>query len=84
MRKALLQQAVVPELILHSAAEQFVDATIRHGAYESEFQELARAYRDNIWPGLFKGLKIRSTRIVRLRNSLRDAKDCILELTGGK
>ena len=83
IRKALLQQAIVPELILHAAAEQFVDATIRHGSYETEFQEIARAYRDNIWPGLFQGMKIRSVRITRLRKALHDASDCSSKLIGG-
>lgn len=83
VRKALLQQAVVPELILHAAAEQFVDATIRHGNYEAEFQEIARAYRDNIWPGVFQGMKVRSVRIARLRSALRDASDCSSKLIGG-
>lgn len=83
VRKALLQQAIVPELILHAAAEQFVDATIRHGNYEAEFQEIARAYRDNIWPGVFQGMKVRSVRIARLRSALRDASDCSSKLTGG-
>ena len=84
VRRALLQQALVPELILHSSAEQFVDAMIRHGPYESEFQELARVYRDNIWPDVFAGMKVRSVAVAKLRQALNQAQQHTASLDGDR
>ena len=82
VKKALLARGIVPELILHAAAEQFVDSLIRHGRHAEEFRELARAYRDSIWPTEFTGIKVRSVRAARLKGALRAAQTAIATIEG--
>ena len=55
-QKALLREAVTPALVLHAAAEQFEDTVIRSGESEVEFRRVADAYKNDIWPGVYREL----------------------------
>lgn len=70
-RKALMQEALVPALVIHAAVEQFDDALIRSSDSEKEFRRMARCYRDDIWPGLFAGVEAATARGVAVINAVK-------------
>ncbi|KXV70297.1 hypothetical protein AD951_03280 [Acetobacter malorum] len=70
-RKALMQEAMVPALVIHAAVEQFDDALIRSGDSEKEFRRMARCYRDDIWPGLFAGVEAATAKSVAVINAVK-------------
>lgn len=65
IRNALLREAALPGQVLFAAVEQFDDALVRSGAAEREIRQLARAYRDELWPGVFEGLDGADARVAR-------------------
>jgi hypothetical protein len=72
-QKALLREAVTPALVLHAAAEQFEDTVIRSGESEVEFKRLADAYKNDIWPGVYREMDAadaRFTAVTRARDLL--------------
>ncbi|WP_214403797.1 hypothetical protein [Pseudonocardia lacus] len=72
-QKALLREAVTPALVLHAAAEQFEDTVIRSGESEVEFRRLADAYKNDIWPGVYREMdaaNARFTAVTRARDLL--------------
>jgi hypothetical protein len=72
-QKALLREAVTPALVLHAAAEQFEDTVIRSGDSEVEFKRLADAYKNDIWPGVYREMDAadaRFTAVTRARDLL--------------
>jgi hypothetical protein len=72
-QKALLREAVTPALVLHAAAEQFEDTVIRSGESEVEFRRLADAYKNDIWPGVYREVDAadaRFTAVARARDLL--------------
>ena len=56
--------------VIYAAAEQFDDAFIRSGNSERELKRLARAYRDEIWPGVYKTLNEDNARFAKLRRAI--------------
>jgi hypothetical protein len=69
IRKALLQEAVAPDQVVHAFVEQFDDALIRSAESERDFQRLARSYRDVIWPGAYDGIERNDARLVKVRRA---------------
>lgn len=82
-RKALVPEAVTPALILHAAAEQFEDTLIRSGDSEREFRRLARSYRDEIWPGVFRGIDEANARIGKLARAIRAVREQLAAIEKG-
>lgn len=72
-KKALVREGLTPALVLYAAAEQFEDTLIRSGDSEREFKRLARSYRDEIWPGVFREIdaaNARVSKVIRARDLL--------------
>lgn len=82
-RKALVPEAATPALILHAAAEQFEDTLIRSGDSEREFRRLARSYRDEIWPGVFRGIDEANARVARLVRAIRAVREQLAAIEKG-
>ena len=70
-KKALMQEALTPALVLHAAAEQFEDVFIRSGDSEKEFRRLARSYRDDIWPNVFQGIDEANAKFTKISKAIR-------------
>ncbi len=70
IKKALVSEASLPLKVIYAAAEQFDDAFIRSGNSERELKRLARAYRDEIWPGVYKTLNEDNARFAKLRRAI--------------
>ena len=70
-KKALMQEALTPALVLHAAAEQFEDVFIRSGESEKEFRRLARSYRDEIWPNVYQGIDEANARFAKISKAIR-------------
>ncbi|WP_169807334.1 hypothetical protein [Herbidospora cretacea] len=80
IRKALLQGEVTPVQVTYAAVEHFVDVLIRSGKSGDspgsirEFERLARAYRNEIWPGVYQGIaegNVRHDRVITLIETLQ-------------
>lgn len=70
-KKAIMQEALTPALVLHAAAEQFEDVFIRSGDSEREFRRLARSYRDDIWPNVFQGIDEANAKFAKIYKAIR-------------
>jgi hypothetical protein len=77
IRKALLQEAVAPSLVVHAFAEQFEDDLIRSADAEREFKRFARSYRDLLWPGVYEGIELDDARVGRVRRAATALADCV-------
>jgi hypothetical protein len=82
-KKALMDQAVTPALVLHAAVEQFEDVLIRSATSEQDFRRLGRLYRDEIWPDVFKGIAEDNARCERIRKSLHALASQLNEIEQG-
>jgi hypothetical protein len=82
-RRALMDQAITPALVLHAAVEQFEDALIRSATSEQDFRRLGRLYRDEIWPDVFKGIAEDNARCERIRKSLHSLSSLLTEIDTG-
>jgi hypothetical protein len=82
-KKALMDQAVTPALVLHAAVEQFEDALIRSASSEQDFRRIGRLYRDEIWPDVFKGIAEDNARCERIRKSLNAVNSQLTEIAAG-
>ncbi|QCE32791.1 hypothetical protein FAI41_03875 [Acetobacteraceae bacterium] len=71
MRKALMEEYKVPERVIYAAVEQFDDALIRSAVSERELKRLAYSYRDEIWPGIFAGVKAATARTAAVKNAMK-------------
>ena len=74
-KKALLDEKVMPLMVIYSAVEQFEDIFIRSGKSDTEFRRFARSYRDELWPGEFAGLTeghARYARVTRLIKTITE------------
>jgi thermostable 8-oxoguanine DNA glycosylase len=69
-KKALMQQADIPALVLHAAAEQFEDVFIRDAASNKELRRLTRSFRDEIWPGVFHGIAEENARYTKIKKTI--------------
>lgn len=74
-KKALMDKALTPALVLHAAAEQFEDALIRSGDSEREFRRFARSYRDELWPGVYQGIDEANARYAKVMKAIRTIRD---------
>jgi hypothetical protein len=79
-QKALLREAVTPALVLHAAAEQFEDTVIRSGESEVEFRRLADAYKNDIWPGVYRELDAADARF----SAVTRARDLLVATLGAR
>ena len=77
IRKALLQEAVSPSVVVHAFAEQFEDDLIRSADAEREFKRFARSYRDLLWPGVYEGIELDDARVGRVRRAAAALADCV-------
>lgn len=71
IRKSLIEESVTPALALLVALERFEDALIRSKSAKREIARLSRSYRDEVWPGHFKGPNIMSGRVQNVRRSIQ-------------
>lgn len=69
IKKELHRDAAFPALVMHAAAEQFDDAFLRGGTSRQEFKRLTRAWRDDVWPGVFEGIDAHNARVGRVRKA---------------
>ena len=76
-RRELSDQASLPNKVIFSAVEQFEDVIIRSEMAEREFGRLARAYRDDIWPGKYQELDHSNACISNLRRLLESLQSTI-------
>jgi hypothetical protein len=83
-RKSLVNEALTPALVLHAAAEQFDDTLIRSGDSEREFKRFARSYRDDIWPGVFKGIDEANARFAKVMRSIHAVRMHLVGLERGE
>jgi hypothetical protein len=74
-KKTLVLEAQTPALILHAAAEQFEDTLIRSGDSLREFKRMTRSYRDEIWPGVFKGIDENNARFAKVSKAIRTIRE---------
>ncbi|WP_104482279.1 hypothetical protein V5P93_006327 [Actinokineospora auranticolor] len=63
IRGALLREAALPGQVLFAAVEQFDDTLIRSGDAHREIRQLARSYRDRLWPAEFDELDGANARV---------------------
>ena len=70
--------------MLHAAAEQFDDTLIRSGDSEREFKRLARSYRDEVWPGVFKGIDEANARFAKVARTIRAIREHLGGLERGE
>jgi hypothetical protein len=82
-KKALMQEALTPALVLHAAAEQFEDVFIRSGESEKEFRRLARSYRDDIWPNVFQGIDEANAKFAKVSKAIRSIRTHLGGFAGG-
>jgi hypothetical protein len=82
-KKALMQEALTPALVLHAAAEQFEDVFIRSGESEKEFRRLARSYRDDIWPNVFQGIDEANAKFTKISKAIRSIRTHLGGFAGG-
>jgi len=82
-KRALMDQAVTPALVLHAAVEQFEDTLIRSASSEQDFRRIARLYRDEIWPNIFKGIAEDNARCERIRKGLNAVNTQLTEIEAG-
>lgn len=59
----LLDEAALPGWILLTAVERFTDAIL---GTEREIRHLARSYRHDLWPGLYRGLDADDAPVMRV------------------
>jgi hypothetical protein len=59
----LLDEAALPGWILLTAVERFTDAIL---GTEREIRHLARSYRHELWPGLYRGLDADDAPVMRV------------------
>jgi len=83
-KKALMQQASIPALVLHAAAEQFDDVWIRDAQSEKELRRFTRSFRDEIWPGVFQGIAEESAKYTKVKKSITDIKTLLNALGESK
>lgn len=69
-KKALMQQADIPALVLHAAAEQFEDVFIRDAASKKELRRLTRSFRDEIWPGVFHDIAAENAKYAKIKKTI--------------
>lgn len=74
-KKALMQRADIPALVLHAAAEQFDDVLIRDAQSAKELRRFTRSFRDEIWPGVFQGIAAENAQYAKLKNSITRIKN---------
>jgi hypothetical protein len=79
-KKALMQKADIPALVLHAAAEQFDDVMIRDAQSENELRRLTRSFRDEIWPGTFAGIAAENAQYTRLQKNIEGIKKHLNDL----
>lgn len=82
IRKALLEESIVPSQALHASAEQFEDSLIRSEESKWEFAKLARSYRDEIWPGVFQTLDAENAKIVSVRRAIAQLEEALAQGKG--
>ncbi len=80
IRVELLKEAVLPGQVVFAAVEQFADALIRSGVAEREIRQLARSYRDEMWPGVFEGLDEADARVARVARAADELVNATTEL----
>jgi len=83
-KKALVQEALTPALVLHAAAEQFEDTLIRSGESEREFRRFARSFRDEVWPNVFQGIDEANARFAKVANAIRAVRQQLDEFKRGQ
>lgn len=84
-KKALITKADTLSLVLYTAAEQFDDTLIRSGESLRDFKRLTRSYREEIWPGEFKGIDESNARFAKIKKiilSIREHLACIEQGNG--
>jgi hypothetical protein len=79
-KRALLADSMAPSAVLFAAVEHFADLLIRSRESDSEFRQLARSYRDDIWPAEFHTIGQASARLNRLRNAVRSVSETVADL----
>lgn len=82
-KKALMQEALTPALVLHAAAEQFEDVFIRSGDSKKEFGRLARSYRDEIWPNAFQGIDEANAKFAKIAKAIRSIRAHLVSFSRG-
>ncbi|MGD9888971.1 MAG: hypothetical protein AB7S56_06880, partial [Halothiobacillaceae bacterium] len=83
-KKALMQRADIPALVLHAAAEQFDDVLIRDAQSIKELRRFTRSFRDEIWPGVFQGIAAENAQYAKLKNTLTTIKTHLNNLTASQ
>lgn len=81
-KKALMEKANIPALVLHAAAEQFDDVMIRDAQSARELRRLARSFRDEIWPGVYQGIAEENARYAKLKKTIAAIKTHLNDLAG--
>lgn len=71
-RGSIMSEALLPALVEHAAAEQFVDSLIRSKTSAREFRLLVAACEDDIWPGVAQASRRRGAAIGTLRRERRE------------
>ncbi|MDD2893813.1 MAG: hypothetical protein PHF20_07760 [Halothiobacillaceae bacterium] len=79
-KKALMQRADIPALVLHAAAEQFDDVLIRDAQSKKELRRFTRSFRDEIWPGVFQGIDEENAKYAKLKKSIIHIKNHLNDL----
>lgn len=81
-RKAIVGEAMLPALVLHSAVEQFTDALLRSTESAREIRLLVVACEEELWPGATDELRRRGALSGALRKTQRALAEQIKALQG--
>lgn len=68
-QKAIVQDIGTPARVLYAAAELFEDAFIRGRSSATEIDNIAHAYRDELWPGVYEGIDTQNARVRSLMSA---------------